>query len=50
MLKIYYLLLLLCAALPANAIGVHFAKAFNEPSSRNAKTWDISTALTMTER
>ncbi len=31
-------------AMAADAIGVHFAKAFNEPSSRNAKTWDISTA------
>lgn len=44
MLKICYLILLLCTTLPAGAIGVHFAKAFNEPSSRNAKTWDISTA------
>lgn len=44
MLKVCYLLLIFCAALPANAIGVHFAKAFNEASSHNAKTWGISTA------
>lgn len=44
MLKYLYLLIILCTALPANSIGVHFVKAFNDASSHNAKTWDISTA------
>ena len=43
MLKYLYLIITLCTALPANSIGVHFVKAFNEASSHNAKTWDIST-------
>lgn len=38
------IILILCASLPMNAIGVHFAKEFNEASSHNAKTWGISTA------